>query len=1256
MRLKKLLAGALSGLLLLPTLAMPFASAEGEGAKKDPMDNLVLETIYDRKEGSRLTNDQGLVTYGSMWTKDLKIDVSEIPNENLALSLKLKVESVDGSDENPLSVLQAPFGQFELADNMQGGTYLTWQVKEINKQADGSPLVAGEWNDILLPFSTGKRDANFDPAKITFFRFELAHLPKETGVHSIRLSDVSIVDTSKPAVPDEEDPDWDTTYEVADIPFTMDSTIAGKGSATPTTAVAKSFDAVDASKHNPKKLQLQMDIEVENVTNPGDISVLTQIKGQVELTSTGGPDKEESAWGVGSLDWRDGKATYKLMLSSTSPSGGELNLANINFMRIYMNEWPATFTDTLKIKVSNVKLVDVTNTVSLPTIFGDGMLFQQNKPINIWGYHKAGTEVAVKFYKGKTLLDTKTATAGEDGKWSVEFAAQKGSYDTYCFEVLEGDKIVQTVEDILIGELWLSSGQSNMALTVGTDMDSAAMIAGADNPNLRFFLEPTFPSGQNGEQPIDPAKDIPGATWGRGDNGVAVSKMSSVSYTFAKNLQEELDVPVGVLNTSVGGSVIEAWLPRDAVEADATVKAELKKRSLYYDPEWWPTSAGSMSTLYNQKVGPLEGLGIAGVIWYQGESNSNRSEIYDIELDLMKKSWSEKFGFENNEMPLIFTQVAPYRYDNGATNKQHLGYLAEFMASGFRMNEDKNMAMLTIYDLPLDHMKDGSSSDPIHPRIKTPVGERFFRSAMNLVYGGEGEYTAPLYKSMEIKDNAVYVTFDHVGDGLASIAGNTLHGFTIAGEDGIYVNAEAEIVDKDTVKVWSNRVADPKNVIYAFDNFNQAANLINSAEIPASPFRTVEADDTTLKPSPNITYFTAQDWMLADGDVWVYDSTNTENRNTGYRPSWKAEGAVYSYSTAIKAEGASSLKLSYDKGGDIKVSPVLSYDSLQFKLGNYKYLTVKVLNPDARDKALGLSITSGDKTYSAAIAGGDAVTKTIAGGNKFVTVTFDLTKLTAGEETAADAAAILNAATAVNFTFSDTAAGVLFLDAVSVGMTEAVVDEAELDAKAPVAGATKEQLEELLKLDESLYTEESVKAEAYQAAKKAAEDVLKDDNANFLQISEAYEALEAAQKALVLKPTVDKTELEKALKLDESLYTEESVKAEAYQTAKKAAEDVLKDESATKEQVDKALADLLEAQKTLVKKAESKLGDINNDGKVDTTDARLALQHAVGKITLKADQLTAGDVNADSKVDTTDARLILQYAVGKIDSFPAAEK
>lgn len=1014
---------------------------------KNIMDNYVLSTIYEKIQVPRSENADGTITYQT-YIRNLNIDVSNVDEKNLALSMKVFVKQVEG-ERNPLEIFTyknlASF--LEIADaQLDLDSYVNLPVKNL-KRADGSDLVAGEWNDVLIPFSVGTKKSNFDPSKITWFRLCLTRLPKDIGYQSLRLKDVCIVDTSRKAekATEPEVKKWDTTYNVGSVPLTMDKTIE---SAAYVGDEYKMTTPIDISKHNPEKMQLQMDIEVENLTNPGDVSPLLYNNGKqfIELSSAGSATDQMVQFNMKNLPWKNGKNTYTLNISNAEAGAGEIDYSKINYMRIYFVH--TTFTDKIKIKINNIKLIDNTNQCTVPTIFSDRMMFQQNKPITVWGTGKAGNNINVKLInkQGQTVTES-TVAVGTDGNWKANLQQQKGSYDTYSLQVYDNGTLIKTVKDILIGELWLACGQSNMALTVYMDMDRENILANANNSNLRFFLEPTYPAGQTGAQPLNPNYDVEGAYWGKGNDVNAVNKMSAVAYSFAKNLQAKLNVPVGVLNTPIGGTVIEGWIPRDGIEGDASLIKELEKRGLYYDEEFWSDTAGTMSTLYNQKVGPLTNFKIAGAIWYQGESNSGRSEIYDKELTLLKKTWSEKFGFENNSMPFIFTQVAPGQYDQGNKNMEHLGYLATAMSRSFVENKNNNMSMITIYDLPLVHVKDGVSSAAIHPRTKQPVGERFCTAAMNMVYGGGDVYTAPIYKSMQIKGNAIYLTFDYVGKGLSIIngRGNTVHGFSIAGSDGIYVNAKAEIVGNNVIKVYNERVENPKNVNYGFNNFNYGCNVKNSAGIPIAPFRTqtVTGTDTTYNPTKDITYFTSIDWIYGDEDVWIYDKDNPDaaNQSLGIRPAWKAENGTYSYDANVKSEGKASVKLTWNGAGTSSVGPIVTYGSQIIDYGNFKNVSFKINNKDEAAKNVALKITSGDKTYTVIPESGQNVnndTVTLSSDNKFSTVTFDMTSLKNGNTTESNPADIWNNITDMKLVFNTSKGGSVYVDDVSFGMTKKV--------------------------------------------------------------------------------------------------------------------------------------------------------------------------------------------------------------------------
>ncbi|NBD27021.1 sialate O-acetylesterase [Paenibacillus glycinis] len=1189
MNAKKLFALFMSIMLVLPiTMIQTSASASAATAAKDIMDNHIVQKIFDKRELRSYTQTNPTrYGFGSGWINTIDLDVSSVAPANLALSLQLYVENNDnpGSINTLMKTINGS-GRFEVSDNQIGGHYLMYNSKDL-KRADGTEIQAG-WNDVLLPLSAMGNTSSVDLAHIRFFRLEYWGFTVKPDTYTIRMKDVNIVDMSRPADP-VVPVQYDTAPLVANIPFAKTFNITGGGSTgTPTASFAVQFSPIDASRHDIRKVKLVMDTEVENLTHPGNITVLSQTPGQIELTSSGHNDANELSFSVGSLNWQNGISSASIMLSTGGATGGTIDYSKINYMRFYMTNWPATFTDNLVVKISNVRLIDTTNDTILPTFFNDGMLFQQKKSMNIWGYADEGKNIKVEIFKGNetTALETKTAVSTASRRWDVSLSPRDGSYDSYKIVVSEGTTIIQSIKDVAIGELWLASGQSNMALNVGSAMTGALEVANANNHNIRFFLVPNYPAGQTGEQPIDPTQDIAGAYWGAGDKGTEVNKVSAAAYFMAKSLQAKLNVPVGVISDATGGTIIEAWLSRMAIEGDAGVKAALMKRGLYYDADWWPTDAGKMSSLYNQKIGPLAGTNIAGTIWYQGESNSNRSEIYDIELNLLKKSWSEAFGFANNSMPLIVAQVAPEQYDNGGLNPQHLGWLAEAMTKSYLANVDKNMTLFPIYDVPLTHVLNGTSPGAIHPRTKEQVGQRFADSAMSLVYGANDLKSNPIYKSMTVSGNTIDITFDNVGEGLKSYDGISLHGFSIAGADHVYVTANAEVTSTNTVKVWSNLVSNPKDVIYAFDNFNNNANLVGASKgnyyIPVSPFRTTAYEDNTNAPDPSVTYYTEQGWMYADKDEWAVDQNDTSINSYGFHPSWKS-GAVgttsavtYGYSSTLKLEGASAMEVNYNDaaGKVIGISPIVSYDSLKFKPGNYNYLSVNVLNANESGAKLALQFASGGKTYTAGVADTDSFEKSLSKGNKFETVTFNLRKLFDGTQVVTDTKNLLNAISDMQFTLTGVTDGSLYLDKVMVGTTAAIKTDAELTAANQSFNAVTMRADLLATFvaDTSIYTAASLVA--YNAAKTAADALIQANSTDIVKLGQATDTINAAKSALIVKPISKEDLLAEINKkpADSSLYV--TALWDAYMNKWNAAKSVYDNNSATDNQISTASTEL----------------------------------------------------------------------------------
>ena len=790
---------------------------------------------------------------------------------------------------------------------------------------------------------------------------------------------------------------------------------------------------------------------------------------------------------------------------------------------------------------------DPVPTVNMPTLFGNNMMFQQGKDMKVWGWAEAGETVEVSFSKRgeASALQTKSTTVGADGSWSVVLDAMEASYQEYTMTVTvrSGDEVTgqKTIDHILIGEVWAAGGQSNMAFQVMSDLYADEYLAQADNDTIRMFVEPNFPQGDNCPQPLEPEDDIPGAYWATGANDGDVSVVSSVAYHFALALQEKLDVPVGFLYTPVGGSVIEAWISRDVIEQDEEYKQFLISKGKYCDEENWPNRANRMSGLYNQKIGALSGYNVAGTIWYQGESNSGEPEIYGHALNLLRENWGRVFGYENGEdMPFVFTLVQPWITD--LDDPQFLGRFAEGMYDGWKQSEDTDMAMISIYDLPLYFVdRNGNSSDPIHPRHKQPVGERFATAAYNMVYDetGTAEYTAPVFKSMTPGDSDgdgindyIDVTFDHVGDGLEVINAvydgdgfgqnngdglgvlsetEDVHGFAIAGTGGVYVNAKARITGKDTVRVWSDGVKNPVNVTYNFYTYYMGGTLKNSVGIPAIPFRSDRSD--------TVSYFNMQDWTYADANVWTCFTNGDKGNWADFLPSW-GSGAIsgpqaeWEYDPDVKAEGRASVKVTYtpDSTGSVGIGPVLGYLNQPSQFENFDTISVSVKNGDDRDKGLSLRIQSGGAVYTAAVVEEDYTVSlddaAVAAGSDFTPYTFSLHNLTDEKgDPVAEPDAILKNVEQLQFTFADDQAGTVYLDDVCFGfLYDESVDKSVLE-------------EELAQsIDESLYTEESVAA--YKTIRQSAQTVMDDPVATQSQVNRIAQTLKETRLSLVEINTV----------------------------------------------------------------------------------------------------------------------------------------
>jgi len=480
--------------------------------------------------------------------------------------------------------------------------------------------------------------------------------------------------------------------------------------------------------------------------------------------------------------------------------------------------------------------------VTLPHVFGDHMVLQREKPVRVWGWADPGEKITVTL-NGKTA---KTVTDAK-GKWRVELPEMKASSKSTKLTVAGKNTVV--VSDILVGDVWLCSGQSNMEWGLGGAASKETAIPAATNARIRLLKVTSKPSPQA-------VKDIKD-TWQVCSPQTAPG-FSAVGYFFGKKLYDELDVPVGLIQSAWGGTRIEPWVPAVGFKIIPALDFEfdnLEKMHLEYrmsltdkmkeidawqekvktallerkpvpaEPEWpkHPIySSGhpvKSTSLYNSRIHPLIPFGIRGAIWYQGESNVNDDGLYYEKKKALIKGWRRLWNQGN--FPFYYVQIAP----GGFYAKGKLPELWEDQVETLKV---PNTGMAVVHDI--GNLKD------IHPRNKRDVGARLALWALAKEYGKEGlVYSGPLFKKIEITGNKIVVLFDHSGSGLSTKDGKAPDWFEIAGEDKKFVKADAQI-QGGTVVVSSKTVAKPVAVRFAWNEMAEP-NLKNTEGLPASPFR-----------------------------------------------------------------------------------------------------------------------------------------------------------------------------------------------------------------------------------------------------------------------------------------------------------------------------------------------------------------------------------------------------------------------------------
>ena len=492
--------------------------------------------------------------------------------------------------------------------------------------------------------------------------------------------------------------------------------------------------------------------------------------------------------------------------------------------------------------------------VRLPHIFGSHMVLQADKPIVVWGWADPGEKVAVA-----VADEHQQTTADQKGAWRVNLPAKKASATPVTVTI--AGKNTLTLDDVLIGEVWLGSGQSNMEMGV-TMLDKASdEIAAAKYPLIRLFLvtraiSPVPSDDVDGTWKVCTPQSIVEGGWGG---------FSAAGYFFGRDLYKSLHVPVGIIESSWGGTPIEAWIPKEGFASSPVLK-EISNQVELHDPQSetyqkqlgdylastasWLAEArkatinktavspppsfpdalkpfdnpGQPTVLYNGMIHPLEPFSLRGIIWYQGEANMGQGAIYTEKTRVQVESWRKAFG--QPDLPYYYTLIAPFNYD--ATHSERLPVFWEAQAAAMSV---PNTGMIVTTDI--------GNPGEIHPKNKQEIGRRLSLWALARTYGKTGiVYSGPSYHSFVVEGNKLRINFDHA-DGLMARDGKPLTSFEIADADqGVFVPATATI-EGSSVVLSADGVIHPVAVRFCW-NQTDDPNLVNAAGLPAIPFRAGE--------------------------------------------------------------------------------------------------------------------------------------------------------------------------------------------------------------------------------------------------------------------------------------------------------------------------------------------------------------------------------------------------------------------------------
>ena len=474
--------------------------------------------------------------------------------------------------------------------------------------------------------------------------------------------------------------------------------------------------------------------------------------------------------------------------------------------------------------------------VSLPNVFTNHMVLQRNTQNPVWGKASKGEKITVSI-----AGQTKSITTDTTGKWKVmlEPITAGGPY----IMTVTGTNTI-TISDILIGEVWMCSGQSNMGFPLNKVNNAEIEIAAANYPNIRFLSVPRIGSAEYQDN-IDAFWNI--------CTPETIANFSAVGYLFGKNIHQALGVPIGLINTAWGGAPVEAFIPRKSMDTckackemlnkwdkkmdkytDKTFEADKKEYEAWVkagkpDPKKWPAvderiGKGVPANIYNAMVHPIAGYGMKGAIWYQGEANTRNPEQYRSLFPLLIQSWRDQW--QQGDFSFYWAQLADFKEEDSIPTNSSWAMLREAQTMTLSL---PNTGQAVIIDA-------GEGRD-IHPRDKQTVAYRLVRHAFANDYGFDLKAESPEFDTLEKNENSLILKFKNIDKGLYTFDSETVLGFAISGEDQKFYWAEAKIIGKDKIEISSKNVKAPVAARYGWSD-NPKVNLYDGNGLPVTPFRT----------------------------------------------------------------------------------------------------------------------------------------------------------------------------------------------------------------------------------------------------------------------------------------------------------------------------------------------------------------------------------------------------------------------------------